>query len=70
MNPVQEGAWLLTGPRRAMGKSKTAPTLKLLEAVDWTGVRLQRVEHEPAAKILAQGDPATSAVRPASSPFC
>ena len=58
--PCQEGAGLLTGPRRAMDKSKTAPTLKPLEAVDWTGVRLQRVEHEPAAKILAQGDPATS----------
>ena len=43
-----------------MSKSKTAPTLKPLEAVDWTGVRLQRVEHEPAAKIFAQGDPATS----------
>jgi CRP/FNR family transcriptional regulator, cyclic AMP receptor protein len=60
MNSVQEGAWLLTGPRRAMSKSKAAPTLKPLEAVDWSGVRLQRVEHEPAATIFAQGDPATS----------
>jgi CRP/FNR family transcriptional regulator, cyclic AMP receptor protein len=60
MNSVQEGAWLLTGPRRAMSKSKTAPPLKPLEAVDWTGVRLQRVAYQPAAKIFAQGDPATS----------
>ena len=43
-----------------MSKSKTASTLKPFEAVDWTGVRLQRVEYEPAAKIFAQGDPATS----------
>ena len=43
-----------------MSKSKNAPTLKPVEAVDWTGVRLQRVEYEPAAKIFAQGDPATS----------
>jgi CRP/FNR family transcriptional regulator, cyclic AMP receptor protein len=34
--------------------------LKPLEAVDWTGVRLQRVEYGPAAAIFAQGDPATS----------
>ena len=43
-----------------MSKSKAAPTLKPLEAVDWSGVRLQRVEHEPAATIFAQGDLATS----------
>ena len=43
-----------------MSKSKTAPTLKPLEAVDWTGVRLQRLKYEPAAKIFEQGDPATS----------
>jgi CRP/FNR family transcriptional regulator, cyclic AMP receptor protein len=43
-----------------MSKSKTVPPLKPLEAVDWTGVRLQRIEHEPAMKIFAQGDPATS----------
>ncbi len=44
----------------AMSKSKRAPTLKPIEVVDWAGVRLQRVEHAPAAKIFAQGDPATS----------
>ena len=44
-----------------MSKSKSAPTtLKPIDAVDWTGVRLQRVEYEPAGKIFAQGDPATS----------
>jgi len=43
-----------------MSKSKSAPTLKSLDAVDWTGVRLQRVEYEPKEKIFAQGDPATS----------
>jgi CRP/FNR family cyclic AMP-dependent transcriptional regulator len=43
-----------------MSKSKTAPTLPPVETGDWTGVRLQRVEYEPAAQIFAQGDPATS----------
>ena len=43
-----------------MSKSKATPTLKPLEGVDWTGVRLQRAEYEPAAKIFAQGDPATT----------
>jgi CRP/FNR family transcriptional regulator, cyclic AMP receptor protein len=43
-----------------MSKSKGAPTLKPIEPVDWTGVRLQRVEHEPKATIFAQGDPAPS----------
>jgi CRP-like cAMP-binding protein len=43
-----------------MRKSKSAPTLKPIEPVDWIGVRLQRVEHEPATAIFAKGDPATS----------
>jgi len=43
-----------------MSKSKSAPTLKPIDPVDWTGVRLQRVEHEPATEIFTQGDPATS----------
>ena len=60
MKAVQEGAGLLTGPRHAMGKSKTALTLKPLGESDWSGVRLQRIEYPPAAKIYAQGDPATS----------
>jgi CRP/FNR family cyclic AMP-dependent transcriptional regulator len=43
-----------------MSKSKNAPTLKPADELDWTGVRLQRIEYEPAAKIFSQGDPATS----------
>jgi CRP/FNR family cyclic AMP-dependent transcriptional regulator len=43
-----------------MSKSKSAPALKPSDAIDWTGVRLQRVEYEPAASIFTQGDPATS----------
>jgi CRP/FNR family transcriptional regulator, cyclic AMP receptor protein len=43
-----------------MSKPKIAPALKDIEAVDWTGVGLQRVEYGPAATIFAQGDPATS----------
>ncbi len=43
-----------------MSKSASAATLKHAEEVDWTGVRLQRVEYEPAATVFAQGDPATS----------
>jgi len=43
-----------------MRKSKSALALKLDDAVDWTGVRLQCVEYEPAGKIFTQGDPATS----------
>jgi CRP/FNR family transcriptional regulator, cyclic AMP receptor protein len=47
-----------------MSKAKSThqpiDTLKPVDAVDWTGVRLQRVEYEPSAAIFAQGDPATS----------
>jgi CRP/FNR family transcriptional regulator, cyclic AMP receptor protein len=43
-----------------MSKSKSTPTVKPIDSVDWTGVRLQRVEHDPATQIFAQGDPATS----------
>ena len=43
-----------------MSKSKRTPTIKPIDPVDWTGVRLQRVEHDPATQIFAQGDPATS----------
>ena len=43
-----------------MSKSKTPPTLQPIDAVDWTGVRMQRMEYEPAGTIFAQGDPATS----------
>ena len=43
-----------------MSKSKSAPTLKPSDGVNWTGVRLQRVEYKSAAKIFTQGEPATS----------
>ena len=43
-----------------MAKSKRGPTLKLDGALDWTGARTERVEYESAARIFAQGDPATS----------
>jgi CRP/FNR family transcriptional regulator, cyclic AMP receptor protein len=43
-----------------MSKSKSEVAAKSLDAVDWTGVRLQRVEYEPSGKIFTQGDPATS----------
>jgi CRP/FNR family cyclic AMP-dependent transcriptional regulator len=43
-----------------MSKSKSAPTVDATDPVDWTGVRLQRLEHVPATKIFNQGDPATS----------
>jgi CRP-like cAMP-binding protein len=43
-----------------MAKSKRAPTLTPTGVLDWTGVRTERVEYEPAAVIFAQGHPATS----------
>lgn len=54
------GRWLLPVHRREMSKSKTPPALKPIDAVDWTGVQLQRLEYEPAGTIFAQGDAATS----------
>jgi CRP-like cAMP-binding protein len=41
-----------------MSKSKRKP--KAAAEVDWTGVRRERVQYEPAARIFAQGDPAGS----------
>jgi CRP-like cAMP-binding protein len=43
-----------------MSKSKSAAAGTSIDAVNWTGVRLQRVAFEPAAQIFAQGDPAAS----------
>ena len=43
-----------------MSKSKSALPVKPIGPVDWTGVRVQRVEHQPATQIFVQGDPATS----------
>jgi CRP-like cAMP-binding protein len=42
-----------------MSKSKRASP-RNLGVLDWTGVRTQRVEYEPDAKIFVQGDPAAS----------
>ena len=43
-----------------MAKSKRTPTPAAADVLDWTGARRQRVDYGPAAKIFAQGDPATS----------
>jgi CRP/FNR family transcriptional regulator, cyclic AMP receptor protein len=43
-----------------MAKSKRAPARTPAGGLDWTGARIQRVEHRPEAMIFAQGDPATS----------
>ena len=43
-----------------MSSPKSALTRKLTDAVDWTGVRLHRVDYEAAVQIFTQGDPATS----------
>jgi CRP/FNR family transcriptional regulator, cyclic AMP receptor protein len=46
--------------QRAMSKSKSPSATQRPEQVDWTGVRLERVEYDPGATIFAQGEPATS----------
>ena len=43
-----------------MAKTNRASAIKPASAVDWTGVRTQRVEREAGSTIFAQGDPATS----------
>ena len=43
-----------------MSKANHPPARKPIDALDWTGVRLQRAQYEPAAKIFTQGDPAMS----------
>ena len=57
---MQRDALLVEGGDLKMGKSTRAPTLKPGDVLDWTGVRTQRVEYSPAARIFAQGEPATS----------
>ena len=42
-----------------MSTSKRALSTKAA-VIDWTGVRVQRVEYESAATIFAQGNPSTS----------
>jgi CRP/FNR family cyclic AMP-dependent transcriptional regulator len=41
-----------------MGKTKRSPSLEPANALDWTGVKTQRIEYKPAEVIFAQGDPA------------
>ena len=43
-----------------MRKSKRATPIAHATGIEWTGVRTQRVDFGPDAKIFAQGDPATS----------
>jgi len=43
-----------------MSKSRPAKTVTPIDSVDWTGVRVERVDYDPESKIFAQGDPATS----------
>jgi CRP/FNR family transcriptional regulator, cyclic AMP receptor protein len=43
-----------------MSNSKRPPRREATDALDWTGVRLQRAEYAAAAEVFAQGDPATS----------
>src|SRR3954467_10021374 len=43
-----------------MSKSKPATPSTPPAIVDWSGIRVQRVEHEEGVKIFTQGDPATS----------
>jgi CRP/FNR family transcriptional regulator, cyclic AMP receptor protein len=43
-----------------MSKLKPAAPIKPVTAIEWTGLRTQRVDYEPGATIFSQGDPATS----------
>jgi CRP/FNR family transcriptional regulator, cyclic AMP receptor protein len=41
-------------------KTKRMPTSRLNAAIDWSGVRLETIEHAPSTIIYSQGDAATS----------
>jgi CRP/FNR family transcriptional regulator, cyclic AMP receptor protein len=43
-----------------MSRSKPATSATPPTAIDWAGVRVQRVEYDAGAKIFTQGDPARS----------
>ena len=43
-----------------MSKARDAGPLADVAAIDWAGVRLQRVDHAPEATIFKQGEPADS----------
>ena len=43
-----------------MRRSKRVAAIKPVDGIDWTGVRVQRIEYEAGTTVFAQGDPATS----------
>ena len=43
-----------------MSRSKRVAATRAVDAINWTGVRVQRIEYEAGATVFAQGDPATS----------
>src|SRR5947208_6628090 len=45
---------------QTMSKLKPAAPIKPVTAIEWTGLRTQRVDYEAGATIFAQGDPAMS----------
>src|SRR5688500_19714894 len=48
------------GAATTMSKPKKAPVLTPVGPIDWSGVRLQRIDYQPGSTIFAQGDLATS----------
>ena len=58
------GRKLQPGPsvssRKSMSRSQHAPPTEPAAVIEWTDVRVQRVEYEAKRTIFAQGDPATS----------
>ena len=51
-----------------MSKLKPAAPIKPVTAIEWSGVRTQRVDYEAGATIFAQGDPATSVMYVEAAP--
>jgi hypothetical protein len=75
INCLQEGAGSPSAvQRRAMSKPKTPPALKPIDVVDWTGVRLQRLEYEPqersSPKAMRRRASCISRRVPSGSPSC
>ena len=46
--------------RKSVSKSHRASAAAAVVSIDWTGVRLERVEYAAGTTIFAQGDPASS----------
>ena len=55
---LQPGPSVSSG--KSMSRSKHAPATTLAAVIEWTDVRVQRVDYEAKTTIFAQGDPATS----------